>query len=144
MKTWLTVIFLFISGLLLLTIGSTILFVPHTFYASDGITLGHNPSLLSEIRAPGGLLAGSALFILMGVFRSHLRSLALLLTVLVYGSFGLSRLLGLVLDGMPSNNLVMAAVIELTVAVIGLMILFYRFGFEANKSSFVPLKESSN
>jgi hypothetical protein len=53
----LTSIFLTVSGLLLLAIGSTILFVPHAFYASDGIVLGNNPSLLSEIRAPGGLLA---------------------------------------------------------------------------------------
>ncbi|MEM9089041.1 MAG: DUF4345 family protein [Cyanobacteria bacterium P01_F01_bin.53] len=52
-----------------------------------------------------------------------MRSLAVTLTALVYGSFGLSRLIGLCLDGMPSNNLVMATVVELAVAAIGLLIL---------------------
>ncbi len=47
-----------------------------------------------------------------------------MLTVLVYGSFGLSRLVGLSLDGVPSNSLLMATVIELVVAAIGLGILW--------------------
>jgi len=117
----LTPIFLSVSGLLLLAIGGTILLVPHAFYASDGIVLGNDPSLLSEIRAPGGLLAASGLFILTGVIRPTLRSLALVLTVLVYGSFGLSRLLSFSLDGMPSYSLAIATVVELVVAGIGLV-----------------------
>ncbi len=121
---YLTVIFLSVSGLLLVVIGGTILIVPHAFYASDGIVLGSDPSLLSEIRAPGGFLAGSGLLILTGTFRNHLSSLAVLLTVLVYGSFGLSRLLSLVLDGIPSDSLMIATVIEVAVAAIGLMILY--------------------
>ena len=121
---YLTVIFLSVSGLLLVVIGGTILIVPHAFYASDGIVLGSDPSLLSEIRAPGGFLAGSGLLILTGTFRNHLSSLAVLLTVLVYGSFGLSRLLSLVLDGIPSDSLVIATGIEVAVAAIGLIILY--------------------
>ncbi|MEM8640615.1 MAG: DUF4345 domain-containing protein [Cyanobacteria bacterium P01_G01_bin.54] len=122
MKRTITILFLALAGLLLLAIGGTILFVPHTFYASDGILLGNDPSLLSEIRAPGGLLAGSGLVILMGTFRLEQRSLAVTLTFLVYGMFGLSRLVSLALDGLPSNNLVMAMVIELGVAAIALLI----------------------
>lgn len=124
MKISLTALFLFISGLLLLIIGSTILLMPQTFYASDGVFLGNNPSLLSEIRASGGMLAGGALLIFAGVVRPMLRSLAMTLSILIYGSFGLSRLLSLTIDGMPSNNLLVATVVELTVAVIGLIILY--------------------
>ncbi len=120
----LTITFLSVSGLLLLAIGGTILLVPHAFYASDGIVLGNDPSLLSEIRAPGGFLATSALLIMTGAFRQNLRSIALMLTVLVYGSFGLSRLVGLSLDGVPSTSLLMATGVELVLAVIGLGILF--------------------
>lgn len=120
----LTITFLSVAGLLLLAIGGTILLVPHAFYASDGIVLGNDPSLLSEIRAPGGLLATSALFILAGAFRQNLRSMALMLTALVYGSFGFSRLVGLFLDGMPSNSLLMATGVELIFATVGLGILF--------------------
>ena len=101
----LTSFFLGFAALLLLAIGGTILLIPHTFYASDGIMLGNNPSLLSEIRAPGGLLASSGLLILLGAFRSNLRSLSITLTALVYGAFGLSRLVGFALDGMPSSSL---------------------------------------
>ncbi len=118
-----TLIFLFLSGLLLLAIGSAILLAPHAFHASNGIALGDDPSLLSEVRAPGGLLAASAVLVLLGTFRRSLRSLAMTLTVLVYGSFGLARLLGLALDGMPSSGLVASTAIELIVAAIGLVIL---------------------
>ncbi len=126
MKNSLTVIFLFLSGMLLLVIGGTILFLPHAFYANDGILLGNDPNLLSEIRASGGLLTGSSLVILFGTFRPTLRSLVMILNILVYGSFGISRLLGMVLDGIPSNGLVIATMIELIVAAVGLLILYFQ------------------
>jgi hypothetical protein len=126
MKSWLTLTFLCISGLLLLGIGGAILWVPQTFHAANGIHLGDDPNLLSEIRAPGGLLTGAAILILLGTFRPGMRSLAVLLTTLTYGTFGLARLLGLVLDGMPSSGLMGATVLELIVAAIGLTILWSR------------------
>ena len=58
-----------LSGLTALTIGSFILFVPHPFYASYGITLGDDASLLSELRAPGAGLAGFGLLMLTGLWR---------------------------------------------------------------------------
>ena len=124
----LTIVFLSVSGLLLLAIGGAILLVPHVFYASDGIVLGSDPSLLSEIRAPGGLLATSALLILAGTFRPNMRSLSVTLTVLIYGSFGLSRLVSLTLDGRPSDSLAIATVVELVVSAMGLIILFRQSG----------------
>ena len=123
MKNRFTLVFLSLSGLLLLAIGGTILLAPHAFHATNGIALGDDPSLLSEIRAPGGLLTASAVVILIGAFRRSLRSLATVLTVLVYGSFGLARLLGLALDGIPSSGLVGSTAIELIVAAIGLLVL---------------------
>ncbi|MEO1621925.1 MAG: DUF4345 domain-containing protein [Cyanobacteria bacterium J06632_3] len=123
MKISLNVLFLSISGLLLLIIGSTILLMPQAFYASDGVVLGNNPSLLSEVRASGGMLTGGALVIFAGVVRPTVRSLAMTLSVLIYGSFGLSRLLSLNLDGMPSNTLLVATAVELTVAAIGITML---------------------
>lgn len=129
-----TLVFLFLSGLLLLGIGGAILLVPHAFHAGNGIVLGDDPSLLSEVRAPGGLLTASSILILLGTFRRHLRQPAMMLTVLIYGSFGLARLLGLVLDGMPSNGLMGSTVIELFVATIGLWIL-WRSGMTSNRPS---------
>ncbi|MEM8993774.1 MAG: DUF4345 domain-containing protein [Acidobacteriota bacterium] len=115
-------VFLLLSGLLLLGIGGGILLMPQAFHASNGIVLGSDPSLLSEVRAPGGLLAASAVVILLGVFRSSSRPLAMTLSILVYGSFGLARLLAFALDGLPSTGLVAATTIELTVAVVGLVL----------------------
>ena len=126
MKSRVTTIYLVVSGLMLLAIGAAILLVPHTFHSSNGITLGNDPNLLSEIRAPGGLLVGTAVLILMGVFRSSARSFAVLLSVLVYGSFGVGRLVGMALDGMPSEGIVGATVIELVVAVVGGLLVKYQ------------------
>ncbi len=123
MKNTMTVIYLVIAGLLLLTIGGAILLVPHAFHGSNGIILGDNPNLISEIRAPGGLLAASAVVILLGAFRIRLRTSAVQLTTLVYGSFGLARLVSMALDGMPSSSIVGAMSLELIVAFFGLVIL---------------------
>ncbi|MEM9553284.1 MAG: DUF4345 domain-containing protein [Acidobacteriota bacterium] len=124
MNNRLTLLYLFLSGLLLLGIGLAILLAPHSIYASNGIVLGDDPSLLSEIRAPGGFLTASSILILLGTFRRFLRSVAIALTVLVYGSFGLARLVGLALDGLPAAGLVGSTAIELIVAAIGLLILW--------------------
>ena len=126
MKISLNVLFLSIAGLMLLIIGGAVLLTPQAFYTNDGVLLGNNPSLLSEIRASGGMLTGSALVIFAGIVRPSVRSLAMTLSVLIYGSFGLSRLLSLTLDGMPSNNLLVATAVELTVAAIGIMMLYLK------------------
>ena len=130
MKNTTTVIYLVISGLLLLAIGATILAAPHAFHGSNGIALGDNPNLLSEIRAPGGLLAASGVIILIGGFRPLLRSQAVQLTTLVYGSFGLARIVAMALDGMPSSSIVGAAVVEVVVAIVGLALLVRSRGRE--------------
>jgi hypothetical protein len=129
MKTRVTVIYLVVAGLLLLTIGTAILFAPHAFHGSNGVALGGNPNLLSEIRAPGGLLFCSGFLILLGAFRQRIRIRAAQLTVLVYGSFGMARLVGVALDGMPSSSIVGAMLLELIVALVGLVIYWrYRTG----------------
>ena len=59
-----------VSGLLLLIIGGAVLFYPVVFAAANGIVLPDAPSLLSEYRAPGGLLIASGVLILLGAVRS--------------------------------------------------------------------------
>ena len=126
MKNTMTVIYLVIAGLLLLAIGSAILLAPHAFHGSNGIALGKNPDLLSEIRAPGGLLASSGIVILIGAIRRQLRSRSVQLTTLVYGSYGVARLPSMALDGMPSSLIVGVTALELIVALVGLAILWKR------------------
>ena len=139
MKTKLSLGFLLVSGLILLGIGSAILVMPEAFHAGNGITLGSDASLLSEIRAPGGLLAASGFLIVAGAFRRKLRSRAIFLATLVYGSFGLSRLLGMTLDGMPSKGIVGATALELIVAMLGILIL----GWQSHASALRPSSKST-
>lgn len=116
--------FLIFAGLLLLVIGGSILLAPHSFHGSNGIALGDNPNLLSEVRAPGGMLTASGIVALIGAIRANLASIAILLSVLVYGSFGVARILSMIVDGMPAPAIVAATVIELAVSVVGVLLLW--------------------
>lgn len=108
-------ILLSVSGVILLLVGAATLLQPHAFFATEGIVLGNDPGLLSEIRAPGGLLIGCAVLILLGAFQQVITQTPLMLAALVYGSFGLSRLLSTVLDGVPSSSLMGATAVELVI-----------------------------
>ncbi len=109
---------LFVSGLIGAGIGAAILFVPDMFHASSGIVLGGNASLLSEIRAPGGALLASGILILSGAFIGRLTFTSAVVSTLLYGSYGLSRILSFSLDGMPHSVLVQAAVLEIAIGAI--------------------------
>ena len=104
-----------LSGGLLIVIGGAILLSPEEMFAMNGITLQNNPSLLSEIRAPAGLLFASGSFVLISAFVRSWAQPALLLSSLVYSSYGLVRLLSMALDGPPSHSLVQATIIELVI-----------------------------
>ncbi len=106
---------------MLSVIGAAILLVPHSFFAESGVTLGRDPSLLSEIRAPGGLLLASGVVVLLGAVWRSIRRRALMLAAIVYGSFGVSRLLSIAIDGMPSESLFGATGIELLLAALCLL-----------------------
>ena len=116
-------VLLALAGLVLLGIGGAVLFAPHAFFASNGIALGDQPNLLSEIRAPGGLLLACAVGMLLGALRPRFTRDGLRLGAMVYGAYGISRLISLALDGMPSTSLVGALVIELVIAALCLLAL---------------------
>ena len=104
---------LLISGLIASGIGATILVAPGAFYATYGIELGGNLSLLNEIRASGGALLASGLLIMSGAFVDKLAFTAAVVSTLLYLSYGLSRVMSIAIDGMPVEGLVQAAVIEI-------------------------------
>lgn len=105
-----------LSGLTALTIGASILFAPHAFYASYGVTLGEDTSLLSELRAPGAGLAGFGLLMLFGIWRHELLPVAMVVALTVFIAFPVGRLVGLAADGMPSVSVIGALVVELIIA----------------------------
>ncbi|HAE93298.1 DUF4345 domain-containing protein [Hyphomonas atlantica] len=119
----LTRILLAVSGTTGLAIGLAVLFQPHAFLASSGISLGTDASLLSEIRAPGGLLLLCSLVALGGAIRHNLMQTGLVFSALIYSTYGLSRLVSIVLDGMPSHSLQLATFIELAIGALSLFAL---------------------
>ncbi len=112
---WLQKLTLGIAGLAALGIGLAITAAPGLFYATYGIALGNDPNLLSELRAPGANLAVLGLVILAGAFRQSMQRLAAFLGATVFLAYAFGRIVGMVLDGMPSDGLVQATVIELVI-----------------------------
>ncbi len=112
--------FLALSGVILLYVGCSTLVTPHAFFAASGAALGSEPSLMSEVRAPGGMLLVSGVIVALGAFRRDMAGLALGLTALIYATFGVSRLVSVALDGMPSEALVLALAIELGVGALAM------------------------
>ena len=124
-------VLLIISGIIGIGIGSALLFAPVAFEASAGINLGEDINLLSEIRAPGGLLVSGGIIILLGAFIPKLRHTALVLSSLFYLSYGISRVLSLIVDGMPHSSLLFATAIEIVIGLLSLLV-FVKFSKKHN------------
>ena len=114
-------IILLLSGLIAVGVGGIILTMPVAFYSSSGINIEGNISLLNEIRASGGVLLVCGILISLGAFVTKLTFTSTIISTLLYLSYGLSRLLSIVFDGMPVEALVQAAILEI---VIGLICVF--------------------
>ncbi|MBG0829382.1 DUF4345 domain-containing protein [Planomonospora sp. ID67723] len=108
---------LLVAGLVAVGIGGAILFAPAAFHGVNGIELGGDSNLLSEMRAPGGMLLAIGALVVLGAFVSRLAFTAAVVGALSFLSYASSRVLGIAVDGMPAGGLVLATVLE---AVIGL------------------------
>lgn len=114
--TFLEKIALGVSGVTALGIGGFILAAPHAFYASYGITLGGDPSLLSELRAPAAGLAAFGGLMLVGLMRQAWIQISIIAALTVFLAFPAGRLIGIGADGMPSTSVLGALVFELVIA----------------------------
>jgi hypothetical protein len=114
---------LFVSGLIAIGVGGLILFTPEILYAASGIELGRNISQLSEVRAPGGALLASGVLIMSGAFIARLAFTSAMVSTVLYLSYGVSRLLSMAIDGMPSDGLVQATVLETAIGLTGAFVL---------------------
>ena len=112
--------FLVVSGLIAAAIGGAILVAPAAFHASNGIELAADPSLMSEVRAPGGALLGLGLLMLAGGFMASLARVSTAVAAAVYLSYGLARLVSVAVDGVPADGLLLAAGAELLIGAIAL------------------------
>lgn len=114
-------IILFISGLIAIGVGASILTIPVSFYAINNINIEGNINLLNEIRASGGALLASGIVITLGSFMANLTFTSTVIASFLYLSYGLSRILSMIIDGMPAEGLVQAVILEL---IIGLVCIF--------------------
>ncbi|MBO6883129.1 MAG: DUF4345 domain-containing protein [Marivita sp.] len=105
-----------VAGSTSLGIGATILGAPHVFYASYGIAIGTDPSLLSEVRALGAGLTGFGLVMLAGTVFAVLRQAAVTAALTVFLAFPAGRLVSLFTDGVPSSGILSALGFELAIA----------------------------
>ncbi|UWR12259.1 DUF4345 domain-containing protein [Sulfitobacter mediterraneus] len=116
MKTQtLTKIALAVSGVIATGVGVGVLFAPHAFHATAGIMLGEDINLLNEMRSSGGMVLVSGLFILLGAIRAKVAFSALVVSSVLYLSYGLSRLVSLAADGIPSGSMLQILVLELVI-----------------------------
>ncbi|MEM7030968.1 MAG: DUF4345 domain-containing protein [Chloroflexota bacterium] len=114
---------LFVSGLILLGIGSATLFAPVAFLGTSNIDLGGQVNLLSEIRAPGAALLASGLVIILGVFVANLTFTSTVISTLVFLSYGIGRILSIVIDGLPAQEFVAVTVVEMIIGLAGVFVL---------------------
>ncbi len=101
-----------LNGWVAALIGSFIVLDPITMLEPYGLQPELTVGLLSELRAPGGLLIGCGLMIVRCSLDSDLYRLGLMTSALVYGSYGGVRLLGFLLDGQPPIEILTAFAIE--------------------------------
>ncbi|ARE39703.1 membrane protein [Rhodovulum sp. P5] len=113
-----------ISGITAFGIGAAILTAPHAFYAGYGIALGTEPSLLSELRAPAASLAAFGLLMLAGIVRQGFAPVSMAVALTVFLAFPAGRLVGVLVDGIPSAGLLGALAVELGIA--GLCLVAFR------------------
>jgi len=111
---------LIVAGVVGMIVGGANLFVPVAFNASSGIDLGENISLINEMRASGGGLLLSSVVIVMGAFVSRFAFTSTLLATMLYLGYGFSRVVSIMVDGMPSDDLVSVAIFEIFVGLVAL------------------------
>ena len=121
--TYLTRLILVASGMIAVAIAATILFAPDAFYAGYGIRVGGNATLANELKAPAGALLAAGLLMFVGAFRREYAAFSLTTAVVVYLSYGLSRVTSIAIDGIPHSGMIDAAIIELMIGAVCLLTL---------------------
>jgi uncharacterized membrane protein YgaE (UPF0421/DUF939 family) len=106
------------SGALLGLIGSALMLSPKAFLETSHVFIDQDPGLMSELAAPSGLLIIVGAVMILGAVKLRFANLGLSIGAIVYGSYGLGRLISMGLHGLPSDSLIVATVIELIVAAI--------------------------
>ena len=110
-------IYLFFAGTILVLVGFYIGFLPADYLSQFLGRSEFSLDSLSELRGMGGTLFILGLFIVGGACIKRIENTALILSALIFGAFSAFRLLGILLDGIPSESILIALSIEVVFAV---------------------------
>ena len=100
------------AGVLTGLIGMGILLMPDAFYATYRITVPESASLRSELKTLGTILLLAGGLMVTGVVKPALQTTALIVASLTYTALVAGRMLGLIVDGMPSTGILAAWAVE--------------------------------
>ncbi|MGD1939068.1 MAG: DUF4345 domain-containing protein [Cyanophyceae cyanobacterium] len=131
-------IFLGISGCIAIAISLSILISPTDFYGLNHIDINGNVNLLSEVRSPAAALLTYGVLIISGIFIPQLTFTSTLLSSMLYLSYGLGRVVSVVIDGWPVTTLIISAGIEV---LLGLVSLFYLWKFSLGNKAVIYLNK---
>lgn len=115
---------LHLNGWVAVLIGGFIVLDPVSLLSPYGLQTELSAGLLSELRAPGGLLFACGLLIVRSALNSDYYERGLQTSVLVYGSYGVVRLLAFALDGQPPMEILAATGIELVLCGLSLLAMY--------------------
>ncbi|MEL6858499.1 MAG: DUF4345 domain-containing protein [Pseudomonadota bacterium] len=104
------------SGAILTLIGGALMFAPKAFLETSHVFIDRDPGLMSELTAPSGVLIITGAFMILAAIKLRFANPALSIGAIVYGSYGVGRLISMVLHGLPSESLITATAVELAVA----------------------------
>ena len=110
---WIRTGTLAISGLLITAIGTYQFLRPIPAFGKWGIKLPQDASILNEIRAEGSLLLCGGLVILSGIVAEAMSATAHAMATLIFYGFFIGRVVSFVLDGKPSQPLVLGMKAEI-------------------------------
>lgn len=117
-------VILVIAGLIAILVGGANLFVPVAFNATAGLDLGNDINLINEIKASGGGVLLIGIVILLGAFISRLAFTSTLLATILYLGYGFARMISMMVDGMPSDDFVQIAILEIFIGLVALYALY--------------------
>ncbi|MEM6653342.1 MAG: DUF4345 domain-containing protein [Pseudomonadota bacterium] len=117
MKRAITRLVLIGAGAILGLIGTALMVSPRAFLAMSHVFVEQDPGLMSELTAPSGVLILAGALLLIGGIKLNFANLALIVGTIIYASYGLGRLVSMVVNGLPPESLIIATIIELVIAI---------------------------
>lgn len=116
--------YLFVAGLVMLLVGIYIAITTMEYMAAISPTNDMTSiNLLSDLRGMGGVLLVLGTYVFISTFYAAWQWPALIIATAIYASFGIFRSLSLALDGMPETEIMIAYLIEVVMAMLGVWLI---------------------